>query len=268
MSCRSAERFAVLGLALLLAFAARAADDCLPAVPPRSEGLVHQYGDARLLSEAEEAALEAKLLAQNDTTSVQIVVVIHPDCCGMPAWQFAAKLGDAWGVGQADTDNGVVIAVKPRRGSTPGDLSIQAGRGVLQHLTAARAGQIIEYRIVPAFREGQFYRGLDEGTTAIALVVAGQYDAVEDPDTEIPLIVLVIVILLIILLVAWIASKAEHHTTYTGRGWTHTRGSWGRGGFGGGSFGGGSRGGFGGGGGGFGGFGGGSFGGGGASGSW
>ena len=257
---------------LFAAISSWAADDCPPPLPSKSAGLVHQYGDAQLLSAQEEAALERKLLAQNDTTSVQIVVVVHPDCCGMPAWQFASRLGESWGVGQAGTDNGVVIAIKPRRGSTPGDISIQAGRGMLQHLTAARAGLIIDKAIIPSFRSGDFYRGLDEGTTAIALVAAGKYEVVEGDrsDDLIPIVVVIVLVLLMVFLFTWIASKAEHHTNYTGRGWQHTRGSWGgRGGFGGG-FGSGGGGGFGGGGGGggFGGFGGGSFGGGGASGSW
>lgn len=262
---------AVLLLILLLGLAPLSAQSpCPPERPDRSEGLVHQLGGTNMLTAQEEAALESKLISQDDSTSVQIVIVVHPDLCGMPASQFGALVGEAWGIGQEGRDNGVVIAIKPRKGSTSGDVSIQVGRGALVQMDAALAGRVVDGIIVPAFKEGLFYDGLDRGTDAIIQIFAGQYDAVEDDESPIPLIIVIFIMGIIIALFMFFASKVEHMATYTGRGWTSHRGG-GLGGFGGGfgGFGsGGSSGGFGGGGGGFGGFGGGSFGGGGASGSW
>lgn len=250
-------------------FRLAAQQPCPPSRPDRSEGLVHQYGEARLLNPTEEAALEQKLISQDDSTSVQIVIVVHPDLCGMPAWQFGAQLGEEWGVGQEGRDNGVVIAIKPRKGSTAGDLSIQSGRGMLVHMDAAMAGRIIDNIIIPAFKEGRYYDGLDRGTDAIIQLAAGQYDAVEDDIPILPLIIVGIIFIVILIVFIYLAYKFQHVTTYTGKGWTNHRGGWGGNWGGGWSSGGSGRssGGFGGGGG-FGGFGGGSFGGGGASGSW
>lgn len=263
-------RLAISLILVLSGFSLSAQQPCPPARPPLSEGLVHQYGDAQMLTAQEESALESKLISQDDSTSVQIVIVVHPDLCGMPAAQFGARLGEEWGVGQQGKDNGIVIAIKPRKGSTSGDLSIQVGRGALVYVDAAMAGRVIDRVIIPAFKEGRYYEGLDRGTDAIMQMVAGQYDPEADQDSPIPILIVALIMVIILFLFFYIASKAEHMTTYTGGGWTNHRGGlggWG-GGIGRGGFGGGGGGFSGGGGGGFGGFGGGSFGGGGASGGW
>jgi len=274
MNIRQLLSAVALLLMLVPGFAALSVQSpCPPPRPAKSEGLVHQFGGTDMLTAEEEAALESKLIAQDDSTSVQIVIVVHPDLCGMPAAQFGALLGEGWGVGQEGRDNGVVIAIKPRQGSTSGDLSIQVGRGALVHMDAALAGRIVDRIIIPAFKEGRYYDGLDRGTDAIIQIFAGQYDPVQDDESPVPLIIVIIMMIIIIVTVVYIANKVQRMTTYTGKGWTTHRGG-GFGGFGGfgggfgGGHGGGFGGGFGGGGGGFGGFGGGSFGGGGASGSW
>lgn len=235
--------------------------------PPR---LVNDF--AKQLAPTEVAALERKLVAYNDSTSSQITVVVVPTTGDYPIADYAFALGRDWGVGQQGKDNGIVILWA----STDRKVFIATGYGMEGAIPDAIAKRIVNQVIIPEFKNGMFYRGLDKGADAIFKYATGEYKA--DPvkrEKEFPVGLIVFIVIFIVILIA-ISSKGKGgggknrgrgfdagpvfwpYTTYSGRG--RSSGSWGGGGFGGG-FGGGS-------GGGFGGFGGGSFGGGGAGGSY
>ncbi len=238
-----------------LAVTSQVPDDKLPEKPnpPR---LVNDYAD--VLSDAQEQALEDKVVAFDDSTSTQLALITVKSTEPYVIADYALYLGRKWGVGQEGFNNGVVIlaAIDDR------EVTIQTGYGVEAYVTDARSRRIIEQHIIPQFKEGNYYNGLDAGVDQVMLYVTGQFDAVKDEPEDMPnnfLGGLIAIIFIIILLK--ILSGGGGGATYTGRGTTY----WGRGW---GGFGGGGRGFSGGGGGGFGGFGGGSFGGGGARGRW
>lgn len=233
--------------------------------PPR---LVNDL--AKQLNASEIDALEQKLVAYNDSTSTQIALVIIPSTGDYPIADYAFALGRQWGVGQEGKNNGIVILWA----SGDRTVFIATGYGMEGAIPDAIAKRIITQVIIPDFKNGMFYRGLDRGVDAIIKYAAGEYKA--DPSREqedgFPIGLIVFIVIFIVILIA-ISSGGKGggnagrgynagpvfwpYTTYSGRG--RSSGSWG-GGFGGGSGWGG--------GGGFGGFGGGSFGGGGAGGSY
>jgi len=237
-------------------------------VPPR---LVNDF--SKILSAQELNNLETKLRYYNDSTSTQIVIVIVNDIGDYAIADFANQLGEKWGVGRKGKNNGAVIVVKPKVGSSRGQASIQTGYGLEATITDAMSRRIIEKEMVPFFQENNYYGGLDAATTAIFKLASGEFkaDQYAKKNSGSYLVVIIIIVVVILLMRT---SGGSNHMGGKGGGsnlpfWTalflasqagrsHS-GSWG--GFSGGS--GGS-----GGGGGFGGFGGGSFGGGGASGSW
>ena len=251
---------------LLFVLAVSAASVAAQSIPPRpsaSEGLV--IDRAGLLSSAERQALNQKLIAFDDTTSNQIVVVILPSLGGADAGQFATELGQAWGVGQGAKDNGVVLLVS----TEDRKVFIATGFGLEGAIPDALAGRIVRNVLVPSFRQGQFYGGISEAVSALMAAASGEYTADEvgrqAPGDGIPLSLIVIIVVIVI---ALLSSGRDD-----GRGGQRRRRSGGMppvivfpGSFGGGRSSGGFGGGFGGGG--FGGFGGGGFGGGGAGGGW
>ncbi|NEM96526.1 TPM domain-containing protein [Pontibacter burrus] len=229
--------------------------------PPR---LVNDL--ANILTREEVADLEQKLVNYNDTTSTQIAIVTIPSIGDYDANQYAAELGERWGVGSAKFDNGVVILVAMEQRK----VAIQTGYGMEHIIPDAIAKRITEYTLKPNFQQGEFYKGLNEATSFIISVASGEYQA--DPQASGegggPSIMFIIIIALLILFILSRFGKGGGGGR-GGRGYSRTFGGpiFIPGGFGtfrtgGGIFGGG------GGGGGFGGFGGGSFGGGGASSSW
>ena len=239
--------------------------------PPR---LVNDF--TRTFSPGERDALERKLVAFSDSTGSQVAVVLVSTTDGVAPVDYATEILRAWGVGRADVDDGVVLLVaKDDR-----EVFITTGYGAEGALTDATAGTIIRSIIVPRFREGAFYAGLDEATDAIMAALSGQFEAPsgrssgggEGPIGSVLCLLFAVFVVLVIL-----SSRHQPPPSSGSSGGRRRRrrgpgvivipgGGWGGGGGGfGGGFGGGG-GGFGGGG--FGGFGGGFGGGGGAGGSW
>lgn len=236
---------------------------------PKEQTSVYDY--ANLLSAAEKTQLEEKLIRYSDSTSTQIVVATILDLKGESIDVVSTNWAQNWGIGQAKEDNGVFILVA----KNDRKISIRPGYGLEDRLVAGICGEIIRNIIIPEFKAGSFYNGLDKGVDAIIDVVKGKYKGTRKKDKTDSFPVVPIIIIVIVLIIIFSNNKRN------GGGNSGNRGggldlsdiiilsSLGRnrgGGFGGG-FGGSSGGGFGGGG--FGGgFGGGGFSGGGASGGW
>ncbi|MES2811971.1 MAG: TPM domain-containing protein [Bacteroidota bacterium] len=231
---------------------------------PKLQTSVYDYAD--VLNPSEEKQLEEKLIKYSDSTTTQIVVITIESLKGEDVSLLATKWGQTWGIGgTAKEDNGVVILLaKDER-----KIAINPGYGLEDRLTAGIGGEIIRNIIIPEFKAGSYYNGLDKGADALFEVFKGKYkgERKSSKEKKFPILPIIIFVIIVILLI----SKNKNNGGNSGN-----RGggldlsdiiilsSLGRGGFGGGSS---SGGGFGGGG--FGGgFGGGGFSGGGSSGSW
>ncbi|QMW02642.1 TPM domain-containing protein [Spirosoma foliorum] len=229
--------------------------------PPR---LVNDF--VGILNSTERSQLEQKLRAYNDSTSTQITIVIVKTTEPYPIGDFAFQVGRKWGVGQKDKNNGLVLAWATQTRK----IFIAPGYGLEGAIPDAIAKRIITNVIVPAFKQEQYYRGLDEATTEIIQRAKGEYKG--DPaantgdDDGGSGIFIALIIFLIIIFIIIRRNGGGGNNRNRGGGWggpifLPTPG-WGSSGGGGWSSGGGDSGG------GFGGFGGGSFGGGGAGGDY
>ena len=228
---------------------------------PSFQTSVYDYAD--VLNPQEEKELENKLVRYSDSTSTQIVVISIEDLKGEDIGILTPKWAHEWGIGQAKEDNGILILLS----KNDREIWISPGYGVEDRLTAGINGELIRNIIIPEFKAGSYYNGLDKGADAIFEVLKGKYKGSrKESKKDFPILPVIIFVIILILII----SKASKGGGNSGGG---SRGldlgdiiilsslGRGNGGFGGGSFGGGS-GGFGGG------FGGGGFSGGGAGGSW
>jgi len=242
-------------------------------IPARPQKQTSVYDYANMLSQQEQQQLEHKLIHYFDTTSTQIVVVLLPSLKGEYIGTYAAEWAHEWGVGSKQ-DNGILMmASKEDR-----KFWITTGYGIESILTDAKTSLIYNRIIKPQFQRENYYQGLDEGTSAIFQVLAGEFNPQsKKAEEQFPFGALML-LFFIIFLVILVLYKAGKHGGDGGSGGRKSNDGWlfdaillsslgrnsGRG-FGGGLGGGGN---FGGGGGFGGGFGGGRFGGGGAGGSW
>ena len=225
------------------------------------------YDYAKLLSDSDKDQLEEKLVRYSDSTSTQIVVVTIDNIKGEDIGILAPKWAQQWGVGQAKEDNGVFILVSKEDHK----IWIAPGYGVEDKLIAGTTSEIVRNIIIPEFKAGSYYNGLDKGADEIFDVLRGKYKGTRkhnNSNGSLPLLIFLVIFIVVLI----ILSKNKGNGTGSGIGGPNLLdililSSLGRssgGGFGGGGFGGssGGSGGFGGG------FGGGGFSGGGAGGSW
>src|SRR5688572_7568215 len=138
--------------------------------PPR---LVNDLAD--VLTPDQEAALESKLVAYDDSTSNQVVIVTVKKLGDIPLEDYALRILREWGVGNQKTNNGVVIlaAIEDR------EMRIETGYGLEGAIPDITANQIIDNEMVEHFRAGNYYRGFDEAVDAIMKAAAGEYKAPE-----------------------------------------------------------------------------------------
>ncbi len=227
--------------------------------PPRA---VNDF--AGVLSPDEEQTLERKLRNYTDTTSTGFVIVLLNSYGEYDPGEYTIELGNRWGIGQKGKNNGLLItvAVRDRKYSIATGYGLE---GAIPDIITRRVG---DQYFKPNFRANNYYAGLDQATTYLATLPAGEFKGTPQRNQDgggggFGLIIAVIII--VIILSSIFRGGRGNRRGYRGGGMFFppfiTFGSGGFGGGGGGGFGGG-------GGGGFGGFGGGSFGGGGSSGDW
>lgn len=240
----------------------------IPKIPKEQTSV---YDFINLLSASEKSTLENKLIKYSDSTSTQIVVAIISTTKGENIGLLAPSWAQKWGIGQAKEDNGIfILLAKDDR-----KIWISPGYGVEDRLTAGIVGELTRNVIIPQFKTGDYYQGLNNGVDAIFDILTGAYKGTRQSTNDggfPPQIIFILFIVFIIIII----SISKNRRGGGGKGGNRHGGfdiwdaiilsNLGRGSFGGhsGGFGGGrsSGGGFGGG------FGGGGFSGGGAGGSW
>jgi uncharacterized protein len=262
------KRYRIILLVLLVpVYNAITAQDRLP-VPDQPAAWVNDY--AGVFSREEASALNQKLGMFEQRSSTQIFVVTLNENEGYPASMLAPMIGERWGVGQESENNGLVVLMDMQ----DRDIFIATGYGLEEYVPDAIAKRIVENEILPSFREGDFFGGVNSATDVLVDLLEGKFTAEEyQQQTSEGGGSAIGGIIFMIILLSLIFGSRRRRSMGMGRSnlplWLalgmlaggRSSGNWGnfssgRGGFGGGGFGG------------FSGGGGGSFGGGGAGGSW
>ena len=132
---------------------------------------------AGVLTPEQATGLETKLKELETTDSTQIAVLVIPGLQGESLEDYSVRVASAWRLGEKGRDNGalLLVAMKERK------LRIEAGYGLEPTLTDARSRRIIQDEILPRFRQGDFYGGIDAGVTAMMQVVRGTYQPLSRP---------------------------------------------------------------------------------------
>ncbi len=168
------------------------------AVPEHAGVWIHD--EANVLSGQTKALLESVVKAERDSTSNQIAVLIIRSLQGEPLEEYSLKVAEAWGLGQKDKDNGVLllIAIDDRK------VRIESGYGLEGTLTDALSSRINRNEIAPYFRQGQYDEGVKAGVAAIIQAIKGEYKNDDPPQRKkssrrSPLATIVILIIIFII---------------------------------------------------------------------
>ena len=246
----------------------------LECLPDRGIPGTFVYDFADVLSAEDEVEFNQLIRSLNDTTPNSIVVVTHPDFCGEEPFEFTTGVGEKWGVGDAQFDNGVVLALSPKTAERRGQVFISVGYGLEGVLPDATVNRIIDNEVIPEFKVGgqdAYAWGVRNALNVLGPLVSGEIQRYEPvaPLGAAGMLVLLLffgfLFLLPILIVAFVVRRYARNNNLgalvafmllANRSAKRSRGSFGNFSSGGGGFSG------------SGGFSGGSFGGGGAGGSW
>lgn len=170
-------------------------------IPEKPEFQTSVYDYAKVLSADEKAQLEEKLIRYSDSTSTQIVVITIESLKGEDIGILTPKWGQKWGIGgTAKNDNGVIILLaKAER-----KIWISAGYGLEDRLTAGIGGEITRNIIIPEFKAGSYYSGLDKGTDALFDVFKGKYkgERKQTKQKKFPILPIIIIVVIILMLIS------------------------------------------------------------------
>jgi uncharacterized protein len=157
-------RRAGLAAALFFLPAAAFADVAVPALTSRVTDLTGT------LSAQQKSALEERLAAFETRKGSQIAVLLVPTTAPETIEQFGIRVAEKWKVGRKGVDDGAILiaAMKDRA------LRIEVGYGLEGVLPDASAKRIVEEVIVPRFKQGDFFGGIDAGVSRMMSVIEGE----------------------------------------------------------------------------------------------
>lgn len=188
-------------LALLFTFAIPSVAQNFDFLPDRPTGMVNDYAD--MLTSSEEQRLERKLINYRDTTTNVIAIAILESLEGNSPQETATELFSNWRMWEGDRYNGVLILVS----QSDRQIWIEVGYGLEGAIPDAIANRIYQDIIVPNFRNGNVYEGLDRATSALIQLASGEFEGSPEGlvrsqgDEGFPVDVIIIIIVIIIFII-------------------------------------------------------------------
>lgn len=122
------------------------------------------------LTAEQQTQLEQKLAAFESAKGSQLAVLIVPTTAPEAIEQYSIRVVDEWKLGRKNVDDGalLIIARNDHR------VRIEVGRGLEGVLTDAMCNRIISETVTPAFRQGNFYGGIEAGLDAMMKLIEGE----------------------------------------------------------------------------------------------
>ncbi|WP_323944730.1 TPM domain-containing protein [Aeromonas hydrophila] len=136
--------------------------------------------EASLMSRKQAHQLTQQLAAFEKRSGIQLVVVSIDTLAGDTIEEYGYQLGRHWGIGQKGKDNGVLLLIAQDERK----VRIEVGYGLEGALPDAIAANIIQTRILPAFKRGDMVAGVVAGSQAIMQALAGEYKPVENASKD------------------------------------------------------------------------------------
>jgi uncharacterized protein len=165
---RGLARVATLALGLALAAVAlfAGAQELVP-VPKLERRVTDLTGT---LTPEQIATLDQRLAAFESSKGSQIAVLMVPTTKPEAIEQYAIRVAEAWKVGRAKVDDGLVLVIA----KNDQRLRIEVGYGLEGVIPDAIAKRVIRETIAPHFLTGDFYGGIAAGTDQLVRLIEGE----------------------------------------------------------------------------------------------
>jgi len=125
---------------------------------------------AALLTPAQRQNLEQDLRKFESLRGSQIAVLIVPTTQPETVEQFSIRVAETWKLGRKGIDDGVLLLIA----KNDRDLRIEVGYGLEGVIPDAVAKRVIAEIIVPYFKQGDFYGGIQAGTQRLMRLIEGE----------------------------------------------------------------------------------------------
>src|SRR5438309_6284641 len=137
------------------------------AVPPLKAHVTDLTGT---LSASQVRDLDSRLSDFERGKGSQIAVLMLPSTEPETIEQYSIRLAEAWKIGRARVDDGVILVVA----KNDRKLRVEVGRGLEGAIHDAVAKRVVSGGITPHFRSGDFYGGIATGTDALMKLIDGE----------------------------------------------------------------------------------------------
>lgn len=128
------------------------------------------FDNTETLTENEKAQLIRKLEALQTDKGAQLIVVVIPSTEPEPIEDYAIRLAESLNVGRADIDDGVILLVA----KNDRKVRIEVGYGLEGAIPDIYANQIINQTIVPQFRNGDYFGGINHAVDDLIHLINGE----------------------------------------------------------------------------------------------
>lgn len=130
----------------------------------------HVTDQTATLTPAQTSALEQTLSAFEARKGAQLAVLMIPSTAPEAIEQYALRVAEQWKLGRQKVDDGVILVVAKNDRA----VRLEVGYGLEGALTDITSKRIISETIVPQFKQGDFFGGLQSGVAQIIRVVDGE----------------------------------------------------------------------------------------------
>ena len=147
----------VIAFGLILFALARASAQTTQSPLPTPTGYINDF--AKVLDAATEQQLETTLTKLDQQQQIQFAVVTVDSTNGKDIFDYSLAVARGWGIGAKDVKKPsllLLVAVKDRKYFT------QVSRHLEGELPDGLVGQIQREKLVPAFRAGDYGRGITD----------------------------------------------------------------------------------------------------------
>ncbi|MFC2080322.1 TPM domain-containing protein [Bacteroidota bacterium] len=138
-------------------------------VPSSPTGWVNDYANVFNKNEIQNLSRKLNEYQYNNSTQIFVITIDHNN--GYSASMLAPMIGEQWGVGQKGKDNGLILLMDMEDRI----VFISTGYGLEEYIPDAIAKRIVENELKPAFKQGDFYGGVDAATNVMISLLDGKF---------------------------------------------------------------------------------------------
>ena len=148
------KRLISIAAVLLVLFALCGCEEKDKYPEPMDNFYVNDFAD--VMTDSDESEFLSRAVALEKATTAQVVIATVEDLGGDEPYEYATELGRQWGVGNDETDNGVLILFA----RDDREIFIAVGYGLEGALPDSKTGRIIDVYGLEDLRNDNFSKGI------------------------------------------------------------------------------------------------------------